>query len=861
MTELLSNRSELPHFWFHEALFKPLDGIMSSSTCSEEEQDQILTMLCQLVETHLSSIKSGWRPIFAALRNMPVYSRKLTDLVEPDHTPQQILDILSAFLTNKNSSVFAAAAVQCIQTLLKFVRGSEGDDVSEGSRSDSDSNDNSDAGTANELCLPALQDLLNMSKKLASIYIMPSSLVFHGSRAIRLVEHTPEYPGTHSPISSPIKPNESSNRKPKTQTPTMTSATSIASIDDTGVLRVWFLLLEGLTKVVAQCPCKFQPQTLEVLFDILRSITTVPGPHFSIYVVTNLLLPMLDSWVERGNRDGSYWENTAGNFKHACGLVTELVVEELGQFLSVQGAAECVPGMIKQTLDLLLECVSQPVEGIARLGCSCLRHLLLSGGPVFTEDLWLIVSEGLREAVHTTLSNLRDMVACFQPGSFSVNGDEGMTVRVVARRDVITADVIRLQQVAEQVFLLDSQVDNSSTHNQDTHGPANEEDDQRSYVFVLSSVENKEKPENAERIPLRGLLVSLLSHQLLLQTLGSILLDNADSVLAHSSIPGSPSTSLESFSNEGTESNLPGLLSYLSPANLSVLFDCLMESHSVAYEFNARPGLRSLIQKLAKLDAPANLLRQSTTAFTCYLHTLFQICRHSGEHFSVSHIKRILTGDRVTNSQEKEDDAAKEDSVGTPMRHNDLLKGDRNMDWIVRRLNEACDQLSSVYVRLYNQYKSEAQGSMSFEVELERSISLSSTSSPARDVASWSNNSYADEPLNSPLARWKLSSEKSSRDAKSKHYQQLLEDDMRMIELERQFLKRKEDELLQVNIWTNLVITMLELLLSLPTLQFKAVLPAVFPAVTCLISTGADTKVKQLVCEVVRRVGSIYGIL
>lgn len=284
-----------------------------------------------------------------------------------------------------------------------------------------------------------------------------------------------------------------------------------------------------------------------------------------------------------------------------------------------------------------------------------------------------------------------------------------------------------------------------------------------------------------------------------------------------------------------------------------------MESHTVAYEFNARPGLRSLIQKLAKLDAPANLLRQSTTAFTCYLHTLFQICRHSGEHFSSSHIKRILTGDRVTNNQEKEDDAVKEEAVNSPARsHNDLLKGDRNVDWIVRRLNEACDQLSSVYVRLYNQYKSEAQGSMSFEVELERSFSLSSTSSPGRDVSNWSNG-YPDEPLHSPLARWK--SEKFARDPKSKHYQQLLEEDIRMIELERQFLKRKEDELLQVNIWTNLVITMLELLLSLPTLQFKAVLPAVFPAVTCLISTGTDTKVKQLVCEVVRRVGSIYGIL
>ena len=268
---------------------------------------------------------------------MPAVSRKVTDGLDSDRRRHQILDILSAFLTNKNSSVFASAAVQCIQTLLLFVRGSEVDENYEGSRSDPESNGKSDLGAVNEMCLPALESLLNMSKKLASIYIMPSSLVFHGSHAIRLVEYSSEFPGTPSPTSSPMKQNESANRKGKNQIPTMTSAASITSIDDTGVLRVWFLLLEGLSKVVAQCPCTFQPQTLEVLFDILRSITTVPGPHFSIYVVTNLLLPMLESWVERGNRDGSYWENTAGNFKHACGLVTELVVEELGQFLSVQG--------------------------------------------------------------------------------------------------------------------------------------------------------------------------------------------------------------------------------------------------------------------------------------------------------------------------------------------------------------------------------------------------------------------------------------------------------------------------------------------------------------------------------------------
>ena len=50
-----------------------------------------------------------------------------------------------------------------------------------------------------------------------------------------------------------------------------------------------------------------------------------------------------------------------------------------------------------------------------------------------------------------------------------------------------------------QVFMLDSQLDDYSKRTKNSHRAANEEDDQRSYVFVLSSVENKEKPENADR--------------------------------------------------------------------------------------------------------------------------------------------------------------------------------------------------------------------------------------------------------------------------------------------------------------------------------------------------------------------------
>ena len=40
------------------------------------------------------------------------------------------------------------------------------------------------------------------------------------------------------------------------------------------------------------------------------------------------------------------------------------------------GASECVPTMVKLLLDLFIECVGQPFEAIARLGCSCLRYVI-----------------------------------------------------------------------------------------------------------------------------------------------------------------------------------------------------------------------------------------------------------------------------------------------------------------------------------------------------------------------------------------------------------------------------------------------------------------------------------------------------
>ena len=37
---LLNNRNELPHFWFHETLFKPFENVLSCETLSDVDQDQ-----------------------------------------------------------------------------------------------------------------------------------------------------------------------------------------------------------------------------------------------------------------------------------------------------------------------------------------------------------------------------------------------------------------------------------------------------------------------------------------------------------------------------------------------------------------------------------------------------------------------------------------------------------------------------------------------------------------------------------------------------------------------------------------------------------------------------------------------------
>ncbi|XP_033635429.1 brefeldin A-inhibited guanine nucleotide-exchange protein 3-like isoform X2 [Asterias rubens] len=744
LTELLSVKMEHPYFNFHEALLKPFESLLCLELCDEDVQDQVVSSICETVEASFANIKSGWRPLFGALRAVRVYKHQLTDNMDEETTDRTehplapLFNVFEAFLNTDNVAVFANAAVDCILCLLKFLRGSGCTNTSDNlSPSSSDPPSPESHAKTLDLCFPALNYLHRCHKILASIYTMPACPIFRGAQSIKLgaQEVVPD-----DPLTPTFQSGGQAFRRASSKDEDLFEPVMAEQVDDaTGISRVWFLLLEGLAGAVSTCPRQHQPQTLELLFELLRSVLSVPGPQFAVFAVSELLLPMLHSWVQRSRQFASVWEATAANFKHACGLSTDLVVEYVVHFVKMDMPMTGLYSMLRQMLDVLIECVGQPNESVSRLGCSCIRHLLLSAGPSFTHDMWTVACLAMQRAIAMSLRNLKLLMSCFQPWSDDFMGDI-CQVKVAARRDVSELEYLRLQQLAQQVFLLESQ----RTGTVDVDNDSN-----RSFIFIIYPPDidlNTSIDQIKSRVSFRGVVLGLLAHQLLIQTLGTIFLYGAENqtsreqnmIATPSSVPQHGTTLGQEPDPDLTDNSLPGLLAYLSPKNLGLLLECFVQSYQTACDFNSRPGLKFLLQKVAKFEVAVNLYWQAGVSFTFYLHTLLELCHHaSGEKLTLDHIKTLVrqrvgedcrpyspkpvnkrvsfenplseyehVGDGVKRERSDTDNSiSSRGSEGSLQLLCDLTFypsiQNPNPDWIVRRLHGICNDICASYIQMY----------------------------------------------------------------------------------------------------------------------------------------------------------------
>ncbi|EQB78754.1 brefeldin A-inhibited guanine nucleotide-exchange protein 3 [Camelus ferus] len=893
LTEVLTDWNEPPHFHFNEALFRPFERIMQLELCDEDVQDQVVTSIGELVEVCSTQIQSGWRPLFSALET--VHSGNKSEVKEylvGDYSMGKgqapVFDVFEAFLNTDNIQVFANAATSYIMCLMKFVKG----------LGEVDCKEIGDCvpgpgATSPDLCLPALDYLRRCSQLLAKIYKMPLKPIFLSGRLASLPRRLQEQSASSEDG--------------------MESVLSDFD-DDTGLIEVWIILLEQLTAAVSNCPRQHQPPTLDLLFELLRDVTKTPGPGFGIYAVVHLLLPVMSLWLRRSHKDHSYWDVASANFKHAIGLSCELVVEHIQSFIHSDIRYESmINTMLKDLFELLVACVAKPTETISRVGCSCIRYVLVTAGPVFTEEMWRLACCALQEAFSATLKPVKDLLGCFHSGTESFSG-EGCQVRVAAPSTSPSAEAEywRIRAMAQQVFMLDTQCSPKTPNNFD-HA-------QSCQLIIELPPDEKPNGHTKKSVSFREIVVSLLSHQVLLQNLYDILLEEF--------VKG-PSPGEEK--GQGPETKLAGFLRYISMQNLAVIFDLLLDSYRTAREFDTSPGLKCLLKKVSGIGGAANLYRQSAMSFNIYFHALVCAVLSNQETITAEQVKKVLFEDdeRSTDSSQQcsseDEDIFEETAQVSPPRGKEKRQWRARMPslsvqpvsnadwvWLVKRLHKLCMELCTNYIQMHLDLESTLEEAPVFKGDpffiLPSFQSESSTPSTGgfsgKDTPSEDDRSQTRDPAGEAAAaaaaepqggeegprpqegvevkaekKGELLGPRGQGSPLLQRPQHLMDQgQMRHSfsagpELLRQEKRPRSgstgssrsvsvrDAEAQIQAWTNMVLTVLNQIQILPDQTFTALQPAVFPCISQLTCHVTDIRVRQAVREWLGRVGRVYDII
>ncbi|KAI5611558.1 brefeldin A-inhibited guanine nucleotide-exchange protein 3 isoform X1, partial [Silurus asotus] len=689
LLEVLSSWAELPHFHFNEALFRPFEHIMQLELCDEDVQDQVITSIGELVELCSPQIQSGWRPLFSALRTVHGSKNDMKDYLIGEysmgksHAP--VFDVFEAFINTDNIQVFANAATDYIMCLMKFVKG-----LGEVDYKEIGDCVHANGYSSTDLCLPALDYLRKCSQLLAKIYKMPSKPVFLGARLASL----------------PMRAQERS----------VSSEDGMDSVlaefdDDTGLIQVWILLLEQLTAAVSNCPRQHQPPTLELLFELLREVTKTPGPGFALFSVIQLLLPVMSLWLQRSHGDYSYWDIAAANFKHAIGLSCELVVEHVQSFIhSDMGYENLINLMLKDLFKLLVACVAEPAETISRVGCSCIRYVLVTAGPVFSEEMWRLACCALQDAFTATLEPVKNLLACFRSGSDTFTGD-ACEVKVAAPTNSASAEAEywRIRAMAQQVFMLETQCSPKTPNSKEGFEHA------QSCVLIIELPADQQSNGHVQKrkigIPFRTIVVSLLSHQVLLQNLYDILLEEF--------VKGSSSSESQDRLTPVLEPKSSGFLRYISMQNLAIILDLLLDSYRTARDFDTRPGLKYLLMKVSGVCGAANLYRQSAMSFNIYFQALLCAMLTNQEQITVEQVKKILS-----EEEDEEEEGSSDSSQGCSSEDEDMFEetarvspprrwrmripalsiqpaGGADWAWLLKRMHKLCMDLCTNYIQMH----------------------------------------------------------------------------------------------------------------------------------------------------------------
>ncbi|KAI8617834.1 hypothetical protein BC830DRAFT_1239777 [Chytriomyces sp. MP71] len=534
---------ELPNFKFQREFLRPFEYVMGNSK-DPKMKEMALMCMQQLIQGKSKAIKSGWKSLFGALMK-----------ASKDENEQVVVlafDVCK--MVNKShfdSLVLNGAFPDFISCLVSFSQN-------------------------RNFTKTSLQAVELLKQSVPTITASKAAMAVGKQEAFL----RPETRGMNASTSSAQLPED--------------SPTKMAASADDPNFRFLFPILFGFYEVTMTCDLEVRARGLGYLFDYLKMHGTEFSRDSWEVIAKGVLFPIFDDLkLSRQDHrqidereDVTVWLSTT--LVQALRLLVELFTVQF-ELLSFG-----VEGM----LEILMACMSQENETLARIGSTCLHQFIENNLDKFDELLWDRICKSFVKLFANTSPNqlFFDYSAQIPDAPLGViappeeeeaedsqeatatdtNQDVGS--EPMARHIPLGASTSSIIQFSDELLFLDG-------------------------VPLLAG---RTKPDKSE---FQGIILKCVLHLLVVQTL-------------HEILTTSVSKSAASMATSGDDERI---YRAMSVKHLLVLAGCFERSYRFAEAFNKDTELRLALFKMGFMKQLPNLLKQEVASISAYISILFKM--------------------------------------------------------------------------------------------------------------------------------------------------------------------------------------------------------------------------------------------
>ncbi|KAJ3355443.1 guanine nucleotide exchange protein for ADP-robosylation factor [Entophlyctis luteolus] len=529
---------ELQNFKFQKDFLKPFEVILVNNR-NTSIKDMCLVCLQQMIQAKAKSLKSGWKAMFGAFTHAA------------NEPQEQILngsfDIVKSIFKNYfENIVYNLAFPDFVLCIVQFCQNKQNSKTSL---------------QAVELLYQSFSKIAEISKNSPSIKSLQSTAIatekifaemVHGSSAALLIINNLEktFHSQANNITSSV-----TNSFPDL---------SGSTIDDLN-FKFWFPIFHSLYVIIMTCELEVRTRALNHLFEALKLYGSVFPKDSWEMVVNGVIFPVFDDLKSSTPESGKKSMRTLGSKEELSLWVNSTLILVLKQFMELLGQyleelIFCVDGVF----DLLIVCMTQENETLARIGSTCLQQFVTTNAQKIDDIIW-----GKITAMFVYL--------------FKVTTPDALFFDYREEFPQEPAGVVVPPESEEQTEVPGS-VSVSKVKNEHELHPKS----------PLPTVTGKTKPMKSE---FPGIISKCVLHLLVIQTLQELL---------------APSVSGSIYKS-------------MSSLHLFTLIDCLERSYFFAKTFNEDMELRMALYRMGFMKTLPNLLKQETSSVSAYITILIKM--------------------------------------------------------------------------------------------------------------------------------------------------------------------------------------------------------------------------------------------